>query len=886
MESTHARSDAGAAPAVSVILTTFDRPTLLRRAIASIRAQAFGDWELVAIADGPPSRETVRLLDAFARRDARIRWVHLRDNANNPAMRMNQAMALARAPRFAFQDDDDLWYPDALAALVAGLDAHPDHAMVYGGAHVHDARTGERVHPAFALEPEALSQRNVCANNAVLVERHAIDAVGGYDESDALRAFFDWDLWRRIADRFPIRRIDAVLGEVWAHQPDSVGDHAAIDPAAMAARVRASRPLALVGFWSRPRHVVFVTQGHPASLAWWRVDTIVAAIARRGGPWSAARVDVDDEDVDSVLSRADLVVLYRAHRPVRVPATARVLFDLDDPVFADAIPAHLRRAHAVTVSTPALRDHVERGNVHVRPNGVPRSLLGSTPRRPQRFAFAWLAGVNPNDDEPFVVDVARRVARLRPGVAFHYRGKSADLEAALRGIAGLEVVRDDYADVPDLAHYFTELAGRGLACVIVPHRPDALNRAKDVTKCLEAAILGIPIVASPVGAYASWITHRRNGLLAGDADSMARAVVELAERPRFAARLARRLRRDVIARRSIDRVTDRFLLTLALAHGRLGVDPGGRDPRAASGPPVLSIVIAHYETGDLLLACLQSIRECPFRDATEVIVVDNGSRDRSVPQVARAFPEVAWIRNDTNRGYAIANNQGIDAARGRFVLLLNADCEVTPGALDALVDALEATPGAGAITARFRYPDGRDQPNCMRLPTRLTALVDDTWLRHVPPMRGHHRRYRMRDFDHRTSREVEQVPGACLLIPRPVLAAVGAFDPALFLYFNDVDLCRRIRAAGHTVHFHAAAEIVHHDGASVRHYPKQAAEWHRNRAHYYGKHFGRSGRALALAATTWIGAREVARALVAPGRSGRWRAARAVVRDVARAFSG
>lgn len=869
-------------PAISIVLTTYDRPSLLRRAIHSIRAQAFESWELILVVDGAPTPATGAVVEAFARRDPRIRPVVFRQNVNNPAMRMNQAMALASAPRIAFQDDDDVWYPNALADLSAGFDAHPDHGMVYGAAHFQDARTGARFRTAFALEPAIIMDGNACANNAVLADRDAIDAVGGFDESDVVRAYFDWDLWRRISARFPIARLDCVVGEVWAHQPDSVGDDAVLDYDAMDERVHSDRRLPLVGHWSRERCVVFLTHGHHPSLKWWRVDTVVDAIQAHPSPWRAAKVDVDVAGWEHAVQPADLVVLYRFHRPrPSLPDGVRVVFDLDDPIFEDAIPRHLMSAQAVTVSSRRLGETVARGNVFHRPNCVPADLLAERPTMAPggRFTIAWLAGLNPNDDEDFVVDVACRVAAARPGIAFYYLGKSAALEARLRAVTGLVVVRDEYVDVTDLRDYFRRVRKRGISCVIVPLRNDALNRAKDVTKLLEAAILGVPVVASPVGAYDDWIDHGRNGYLARDAAAMAIAVLALATDPALASRLARRLRRDVYYRRSAQRVTDRHVLALEAAHARLGIDAETADPRGNSDAPALSIVIVTWNTRDLVVACLQSIREHPFREPTEVIVIDNGSNDQSTGAIARAFPEVTLIRNDDNLGYAAANNQGVEVARAPRVLFLNSDCEVTAGALDEMVDYLDRAPDAGAVTARFRYPDGRPQPSCMRFPTRRTALVWDTLLRHLPPGKAHIGRYLMRDFDHATSRTIDQAPGACLLIRRELLTRIGPFDPALVLYFNDVDLCRRIRAAGHAIHFLADVEIVHHDGASVRRYAGQGAAWHRDRARYYRKHFGITGRAAAVTATSWIGARECVRALFGPARGRR-------IAEVLRAVKG
>lgn len=258
----------------------------------------------------------------------------------------------------------------------------------------------------------------------------------------------------------------------------------------------------------------------------------------------------------------------------------------------------------------------------------------------------------------------------------------------------------------------------------------------------------------------------------------------------------------------------------------------------APASPVLSILVLSWNTCELLVACLRALERHPCTRDHEILVVDNASEDGSADRVAAEFPAVHLVRNAENLGYAAGNNVGLTAARGRYLLLLNSDTEVGPGALDRLVEFLEAHPGAGAVTARLVNPDGSLQPSCMRFPTLLTALVFDTFLARLPSGRRHLDRYFMRDFDHASPREVDQIPGTCTLMPREVIQKVGPMDERLWLFFNDVDLCKRIWSAGHTVHFLPEAEVLHHFGASTRKFISFAVEWHLNRVAYYRKHFG------------------------------------------------
>lgn len=258
--------------------------------------------------------------------------------------------------------------------------------------------------------------------------------------------------------------------------------------------------------------------------------------------------------------------------------------------------------------------------------------------------------------------------------------------------------------------------------------------------------------------------------------------------------------------------------------------------------PVLSVVVLSWNTKDLTLACLRALfAEAPAH-AREVIVVDNGSQDGSADAIAAAFPQVRLVRNSDNRLYAAGNNQGIALARGEFVCTLNSDTEVRPGALDRLVDWLRAHPDYALAAPRLVDPDGSVQHACQRFPTLLTALCFDSWWGAWWPGSWVQRRYLMRDFDHRQSRDVDQPPAACWVLRSAEWRALGGFDEALSLFYNDVDLCLRLRRAGRRVRYVAEAEVLHHRGASTRNFARMLVLWHRNRRDYYHKHWGAFGR--------------------------------------------
>jgi GT2 family glycosyltransferase len=257
-----------------------------------------------------------------------------------------------------------------------------------------------------------------------------------------------------------------------------------------------------------------------------------------------------------------------------------------------------------------------------------------------------------------------------------------------------------------------------------------------------------------------------------------------------------------------------------------------------SDVPELSVVIPSWNTRELLRACLASIERAP-KPSTEVIVVDNASHDGSADMVEADFPEVRLRRNDENEGFARGCNQGMDLARGRWILLLNADTEILDDGLERQVRFLEEHPEHGAVAPRLVSPDGSTQRTCMRFPGWWTPLFFATPLERWFPRSREMRRYFMLDWDQESERDVDQPPAAALLLRREVIERVGGFDERLWLFFNDVDLSRRMADAGWRTRYLADARVLHHVGESTKQFGTRVVEWQRNRLWYYEKHMGR-----------------------------------------------
>jgi GT2 family glycosyltransferase len=252
----------------------------------------------------------------------------------------------------------------------------------------------------------------------------------------------------------------------------------------------------------------------------------------------------------------------------------------------------------------------------------------------------------------------------------------------------------------------------------------------------------------------------------------------------------------------------------------------------------LSVVILSWNVRDLLRQCLLSVSSGGRPAATEIIVVDNASTDDSVEMVRAEFPDVRLIVNTTNRGYTGGNNDGIAAAAGRNVMILNPDTQVVGDALSTLVAYADVHPDVGVLGPQLLNSDGSVQSSRRRFPTLMTAFFESTWLQSIAP-RGVLQRYYMQDQPDDKTQEVDWVTGACLLVRHEVIQQVGALDEGFFMYSEEMDWCRRIKQAGWKVVYLPQVQVVHHMGQSSdqvvaqRHIYFQASK-----VRYFRKHHG------------------------------------------------
>lgn len=271
----------------------------------------------------------------------------------------------------------------------------------------------------------------------------------------------------------------------------------------------------------------------------------------------------------------------------------------------------------------------------------------------------------------------------------------------------------------------------------------------------------------------------------------------------------------------------------------------------------ISYCVVNTEQRVLLERCLDAIaREqetLPFE--TEVLVLDNASRDGSAGMARAHQVTTELIRREQRRGKAENDSTLMQRARGRWCLLLNEDSELLPGATAALHAALSEHEDGGAAGAKLLRPDGNQQPSAWRFPTPSTALAGALFL------------HKWLTVESKGSqvREVDWAQSAALLVRREAAQRIGWMDPAFFVYSDEVDFCKRLRDAGWRVLYVPGAEAIHHEQLSTGSVPtRRIVELSRNRERYMRKHHSTAAALLVRWLTAWTYALRAMAAYVLP----------------------
>ena len=226
----------------------------------------------------------------------------------------------------------------------------------------------------------------------------------------------------------------------------------------------------------------------------------------------------------------------------------------------------------------------------------------------------------------------------------------------------------------------------------------------------------------------------------------------------------------------------------------------------------LSIIIVSWKVKDLLKVNLTSIFQNKPGFEFEVFLVDNNSGDGTVEMVKDKFREVKLIENKENLGFAQANNQAIKKTQGEYILLLNPDMKVLPDTLDNLIEEAEKYPEAGVMGCHLTDKNGKTVPQVRKFPGFWDQLAIILKIPHIFP--GVLNKYLVKNFDYTRGAEVDSIRGSFFLIRREVIEQIGGLDERFFLWFEEVDYCRRVREAGWKIVYTPKARCVDNVGRS------------------------------------------------------------------------
>ena len=260
----------------------------------------------------------------------------------------------------------------------------------------------------------------------------------------------------------------------------------------------------------------------------------------------------------------------------------------------------------------------------------------------------------------------------------------------------------------------------------------------------------------------------------------------------------------------------------------------------ASSDVCLSIIVVNFETPDYTLECVRSIYKNRPHCSFEVIIIDNGSKDGSFERLRSELPQVLCIETGSNLGFSQANNLGINNARGNFTLLLNSDTKILDNSLDKMIEYLIANPHVGALGPRQLQGNGKLQLSWGSFPTLISEAF-----RKLLHYRLSINDLKIRDYleeKYAGSTDVDWVSGSCLMARKQALIDAGLLDGRFFMYFEDIDLCRRLKDSNWRIHYNSDITIVHYGGVSAkRNLLRVLVEYRRSQIYFTKKYYGLRG---------------------------------------------
>ncbi|MBK8000463.1 MAG: glycosyltransferase [Verrucomicrobia bacterium] len=586
----------------------------------------------------------------------------------------------------------------------------------------------------------------------------------------------------------------------------------------------ATAAAASVDALQQPLRVAVFSLDHPATAC--AVLRIIAPLSRTSRPcqmvW-CAKLTKDGAVVDdSAVKHADVVVIQRMfpgpeHQEVlnRVFASGKpIIYELDDWFFdmpADNIHAGyaktripfiqqvIKQARLVTVSTEELRQRMLElhSNVVVLPNLANEQQWAPRPARADGKVIIGYAGTTTHGRDLEMVETAlKRIVKKHAGrVGFVFLGCATE---KLLKLPGSRLVEFQHG----YGKYVETLQAEAIDIALAPLADNPFNRCKSNIKWIEYSAAGIAGVYSDIPAYRGTVRPGETGMLAGtSADDWFNAIDELVTNDSKRSDIAARASESVMQDHSLAAKARLWEAAYTAAAGQ-SQTPATTDVLAPSRngkTPRVSIVIPTFNNLALTKQCLAALYQTTPAALAEIIIVDNGSTDGSVPffEAEQNAGRLRAALNPQNLGFARGCNQGALEARGEFVLFLNNDTQTQPGWLEAMLNATRETQ-AGVVGCKLLYPDGSIQH----------AGIE--FINGVPDHRFRHAAANAPEVNQR--REFDMVTGACFLMPKKLFVDLGGFDEVFRNGVEDVDLCLRVRGAGHKVVYEPEAVVIHHEG--------------------------------------------------------------------------
>jgi len=261
-----------------------------------------------------------------------------------------------------------------------------------------------------------------------------------------------------------------------------------------------------------------------------------------------------------------------------------------------------------------------------------------------------------------------------------------------------------------------------------------------------------------------------------------------------------------------------------------------------------SVVITTYNSSQYIDECLQALFKELSNLNSEIIIVDNNSTDETL-EIIRNFiksdsvqnVDIRLITNDSNTGYAPANNKGVNLSSGEKILLLHPDVFIRENSIKTMIDYLDSESDVGMIAPQIQFPGGKIQASCRRFPNYWSVINESLGLTRLFSKSKFFNSWKMGkmgDFDHKSFREVDQPMGACVMVKRITIEKTGNMDERFLMFFNDVDWCKRIKDAGWKIVFNPDAVVEHVLGGSVRQVrSSMILQSHIGFYRYFEKHF-------------------------------------------------